>query len=160
MIRPFKKSDTVEVANLIYYTFKKFNGDAFFTESAVEKTLDNFDSEKHSEDELFEIMGKSELFYVHEIDGEIVGALRGYKNKLSSLFVSENYHGKGIGQKLVKTFEDEVIKRGSEFVELNSSLFSVNFYLKQGYEKVSDIVDFEGLKVYKMKKYFSNPSDE
>ncbi|HOO32976.1 MAG TPA: GNAT family N-acetyltransferase [Thermotogota bacterium] len=153
MIRPFKKSDTVAVADLVYETFKKYNGDAYFTDGAVEKTLDNFDTKNHTEDELYEIIGKPEIFYVYEIDGEIVGALRGNLNKLNSLFVSGNHHGNGIGQKLVKAFEEEVIKRGSEYVELTASLFAVNFYLKQGYEKTSDIVDFEGLKVYRMKKY-------
>ncbi len=152
MIRPFKKSDTVDVANLIYETFKKYNGDAFFKEGAVEKTLENFDTEKKSEDELYDFIGQCDIFYVYEIDGKIAGAVRGYKNKLSSLFVSGNYHGKKIGQKLIQAFEEAVIKKGSEYIELTATLHAVNFYLKQGYEKTSDIIDYDGLKVYPMKK--------
>lgn len=97
MIRPFKKSDTVAVANLIYNTFKTYNGDAYFQEGAVEKTLENFDTKKKSEDELSAFIGQCDIFYVYELDEQVVGAVRGYKNKLSSLFVSGDYHGKKIG---------------------------------------------------------------
>ena len=152
MIRAFRKSDTLETANMIYETFKKYNGDAYFIEGAVEKTLDHFNTQKYNEDELFKIIGQSEIFFVYEFDGKIVGAARGLKNKLSSLFVSGNHHGKGIGQKLIQAFEKEAIKRGSSYIELTASLYALNFYLKQGYEKVSGIIDFEGLKVYSMKK--------
>ncbi|HOO32979.1 MAG TPA: GNAT family N-acetyltransferase [Thermotogota bacterium] len=152
MIRLFKKSDTVSVANLIYNTFKTYNGDAYFQEGAVEKTLENFDTEKKSEDELFDFIGRCDIFFVYEFDGQIAGVVRGYKNKLSSLFVSGDHHGKKIGQKLIQAFEEEVIKRGSDYIELTATLYAVNFYLKQGYEKTSDIIDYDGLKVYPMKK--------
>ena len=40
---------------------------------------------------------------------EIVGVVRGSKDKMRSLFVNRKFHRMGVGQKLVRRFEKERI---------------------------------------------------
>jgi GNAT superfamily N-acetyltransferase len=90
---------------------------------------------------------------VAEMDGQIVGVLRGGRTDemgrtvLQSLFVSGNYHRQGIGRKLVERFEKEYIARGVTVFKLLATLHAVPFYLAMGYRKstgVRFIHSFEG----------------
>jgi histone acetyltransferase (RNA polymerase elongator complex component) len=151
-IRKFRKQDTKEVALLAMNTFEKYNGSDFFSKDGVEKTLDFFDPSKNTEKELQEKFAKTPIFYVAEENNKIVGMIRGLPNKISSLFVDETQHKKGVGKKLMLQFEKEAKEKKSEYIKVKSSLFATAFYQKMGYKKTTGIKNFMGLKVYNMKK--------
>jgi GNAT superfamily N-acetyltransferase len=151
-IRKFKKGDTKAVARLIVRTFKKYNGEDFFDQEGVSKTLDLFDIKKNTEEQLIERFKKTPIFYVAEVDGKIIGMIRGLPNKISSFFVDGQEQGKGVGKKLIRRFELEAKKRKSEYIKIRASLYATAFYQKRGYKKTTGIRNFMGLKVYNMKR--------
>jgi predicted N-acetyltransferase YhbS len=136
----------------LWPTFEKYNGSDFFSEDGVQKTLDFFDPSKNTEKELQEKFTKTSIFYVAEENNKIVGMIRGLPNKISSLFVDETQHNKGIGKKLMLQFEKEAKEKKSEYIKVKASLFATSFYQKVGYKKTTGIRNFMGLKVYNMKK--------
>jgi GNAT superfamily N-acetyltransferase len=78
---------------------------------------------------------RSEMAYVAEEDGEIVGVLRGRKERLGSLFVRGDRHRRGIGRMLVERFEQECLERSMSVIRVASSLYAVPFYLEMGYKR-------------------------
>jgi GNAT superfamily N-acetyltransferase len=101
--------------------------------------------------------------WVAKVDETIVGVLRGGRvdelgrTVLQSLFVSGKYHRRGIGQVLVRKFEQEYIRRGVNVFKLLATLHAVPFYVSIGYKKstgVRTIHSFEerGLPSQPMKK--------
>lgn len=72
-------------------------------------------------------------------EGEIVGVLRGRKERLASLFVRGDYQRQGIGRWLVERFEQESIKLGVKVIRLSATLFAVPFYLAMGYKRSTNV---------------------
>ncbi len=154
MIRRFQKQDTMAVADLAKQTFAACNSDDYFDIAGVEKTLDSFDTAKHSERELYSSLNSTDIFYVYQENGNITGMVRGKKNRVHTLFVGVDRQNKGIGRKLMEKFEQSAKEQGAEFVEIHASLAAAAFYEKMGYKKISGVCNFEGLKIYNMRKDF------
>ncbi len=154
MIRRFRKQDTIAMADLARGTFAACNAEDYFDIEGVEKTLDSFDTAKHSEQELFSSLSSTDIFYIFEEDGKITGMIRGKKNRVHTLFVSVGRQNKGIGRKLMEKFEKSAIEQRAEFIEIHASLAAAAFYEKMGYKKLGGVCDFEGLKIYNMRKDF------
>lgn len=154
MIREFRKQDTISVADLVWKTFKQFNGNDYFDYAGVQATLDCFDSSIHSEQTLYDTFATSDIIYVYEKDNEILGIIRGSKNKINTFFVDETLQGQGIGKQLINVFEHEALLQKTKLIEINSSIYAAPFYEKMGYIKKSEIENFMGLKVYFMEKLF------
>jgi GNAT superfamily N-acetyltransferase len=99
----------------------------------------------------------SEMVYVAEEDGEIMGVLRGRKERLGSLFVRPDRHRQGIATRLVERFERECRERGYELIRVASSLYGIPFYESMGYKRstgvrLTECFDGHGLPVQPMKK--------
>jgi predicted N-acetyltransferase YhbS len=154
MIRTFEKKDTIAVADLAKKTFAACNAGDYYDYSGVEKTLSSFDAAQHSEQALFDAFNSTDVFFVYEENGNIIGMVRGRKNRIHSMFVGIAHQNKGIGKSLIKKFEQSVIAQGSTYIEIHASLTAAAFYERMGYEKLGDICDFEGLKIYNMYKEF------
>lgn len=123
-IRPCKKDDLIQCQEL-------FNLPELATASGdllPVAYLRNFLSEKY--------------FLVAEDNGKIIGALYGEKLKAGgtmmwALAVDSNYQGKGIGTKLMKTFEKNARLDNRKWIVLHASIKTertVNFYRKLGYD--------------------------
>jgi GNAT superfamily N-acetyltransferase len=79
---------------------------------------------------------RAPLVWVAENEqNEIVGMLRGRKDRLHSLFVGGDHHRMGIGRLLVQHFEQECLCLGSQKITLASSLYAIPFYQSLGYKK-------------------------
>ena len=151
IIRKFTEEDMKEVSDLATETFERYCGSDYFDESGVQKVLDSWDYRKNMN--FMDDMNTTDIFFVAaEPRGGIVGLIRGTLNGINSLFVKGEFHKKGIGSLLMKKYEDEAKRQGSREISLKSSLFAASFYERMGYEKVSDLINFEGLKVYSMRK--------
>lgn len=83
------------------------------------------------------------IFLVVEEDNKVIGFILGYPLTqklvyLDLMTVHKNYRGKGIGQKLIKTFKEELKKRGVKEYLLFTPSFNkrtINFYQKKGLKK-------------------------
>lgn len=78
---------------------------------------------------------RSEMVFVARDEGEIVGVLRGRRERLASLFVRGDHHRQGIGRRLVERFEQECCGQGVTVIRVASSVYAVPFYLAMGYKR-------------------------
>ena len=60
----------------------------------------------------------SEMVFVAERQGEILGVLRGRTTRLGSLFVRGDCHRQGIGRGLVTRFEQECVGQGGSTIKV------------------------------------------
>ena len=103
---------------------------------------------------------RSEVVYVAEEEGTIVGVLRGRTGVLASLFVHGECHRRGIGRLLVARFESLCRRRGAAAIRVASTLFAVPFYQALGFVRTTGVRpcrSFEGtdLTYQPMKKSLS-----
>jgi GNAT superfamily N-acetyltransferase len=154
-IRKFGRGDTKEVAALIFSTYKLFLSKEYFEKRAIQEYLDYYDPEKNSEVELLKRLNTAPIFYVAIGKDEIIGMIRGRKDKIINLYVNGSQHQKGIGRSLVQRFESEAKRLGSKEIKIHASLYATPFYQKLGYKKTTGIRNFHGLKVQPMKKILS-----
>ncbi|MEZ4740897.1 MAG: GNAT family N-acetyltransferase [Bdellovibrionota bacterium] len=70
------------------------------------------------------------------VDGVICGVAASVKNRIWLLYLHPSWIGKGIGEKLLQRLESDMRKKGIRKITLESSLNALNFYLRNGYQKV------------------------
>lgn len=158
-IRPFREGDAAAVGRLIADTYAQFNL-AFLPPQDRGPFLGPFQHAASPDETHLEAIRRvvrSPLLYVAEEGGEIVGVLRGRKERLASLFVRGDRHRQGIGRMLVQRFEDAVAKQGSIVVRVAATLYAVPFYLAMGYKRSTGVrsgwsFEGRGLPVQPMKK--------
>jgi len=145
-IRDYRDSDAQEVGGLIADTFSEFNLSS--TSDAERASLMGPFLYARSPDEGHRaaIAGAipSEMVFVAEWDGEIVGVLRGRMTRLGSLFVRGDHHRQGIGRRLVDRFEREVAAQGGTAIKVAATLFAVPFYLAMGYRRTTGVRAYHG----------------
>ena len=159
LIRDYTESDAIQVGVLIADTYSDYNL-SFASPDQKKAFLGPFQHARSPEklhlDAIADVI-KASMVFVAEMDGVIVGVLRGRKDKLQSLFVRGDVHRQGIGRQLVNRFEQECAKQGSRKIILMSTLYAVPFYQVMGYRKSTGIrsmhsFDGEGLQYQPMKK--------
>jgi len=119
IIRDYQDRDAPNVGRLIADTYATYNLD-FLTPKARGPFLGPFQHAHSSEPAHQEAIAqviRSEMVFVAEVDGEIVGVLRGRKERLGSLFVSGDHHRLGIGRRLVEHFGFQVCVSGMDLQE-------------------------------------------
>jgi GNAT superfamily N-acetyltransferase len=72
---------------------------------------------------------------------------------LLTIFVLPEYHGQGVGQKIIKTLEQDELFLRAKRIEIPASITACGFYEKMGYAYVNGnkLIDGEGH--YRMEKY-------
>lgn len=136
-IRRYEESDAESVGRLIADTYGEFNL-SFLPPEERGPFLGPFRHARSSEEEHKEaIRGvvRSAMVYVAEDGGEIIGVLRGRRERLASLFVRADHHRQGIARALVERFEKDSIGLGVTVVRVAATLYAVPFYLAMGYKK-------------------------
>ena len=115
-IRAYDKSDAESVGRLIADTYGEFNLD-FASPEDKAKLLGPFQFAQSTDvaDRLAIAQAiRASMVFVAEDEGEIVGVLRGRKERIQSLFVRGDYHRRGIGRQLVERCEQECIHQGRD----------------------------------------------
>lgn len=113
-VRRFEEEDAQEVRNLIVRNFLEVNSKDYGI-SAMEKLAKAYDAEK-----VLNVASYAHM-YVFEFDGKIIGtgsisSFWGSETEsiLLSIFVLPEFHGKGVGRKIINTLEtDEFYVRAS-----------------------------------------------
>lgn len=158
-IRPYREADAEQVGRLIAETYSRFNL-AFATPEELPKLLGPFrhawSTDPAHQQAIAQVI-RSATVLVAEEDGEIVGVLRGRRERLASLFVQGDHQRRGIGRQLVARFEQESINQGVQVIRLAATLYAIPFYEALGYRKTTGIRNgwsFEGrgLRYQPMKK--------
>jgi GNAT superfamily N-acetyltransferase len=162
-IRDYRESDAQTVGQLIADTYGEFNL-SFVPTADRGPFLGPFQYARSPDRTHREAVARairSEIVLVAEEDGEIVGVLRGRKERLASLFVRGDRHRRRIGQRLVERFEQESQRQGVTVIRVAATLYAVPFYLKMGYKRSTGMRagwSFEGtgLKIQPMKKILTS----
>jgi GNAT superfamily N-acetyltransferase len=158
-IRRYREDDAQDVGRLIAGTYGEFNL-SFAPPGDRGAFLGPFQyaySPDQGHQEAIARAIRSEMVFVAEEEGEIVGVLRGRRERLASLFVRGDRHRQGIGRRLVKRFEQESLAQGVGVIRVASTLFAVPFYLAMGYKRSTGVrtgwsFQGTGLRVQPMRK--------
>jgi GNAT superfamily N-acetyltransferase len=141
-IRPYQDTDSRAVGRLIADTYGEYNL-SFLPQEERGPYLGPFQYARSQEpahqEEIARTLQASLVFVAEDDNGEIVGVLRGRKDRLQSLFVRGDRHHRGIGRRLVERFEQECISLGGEVIRLASTLYAVPFYQRLGYKKSTGV---------------------
>jgi GNAT superfamily N-acetyltransferase len=136
-IRDYCEKDAQSVGRLIADTFSEFNL-GFASPAQRRAFLGPFlhaRSPEQAHQEAIARVIRSEMVFVAEEAGEIVGVLRARRQRLASLFVRGDCHRQGIGRKLVEHFEEESRRQGVTVIRVAATLYGVPFYLALGYKR-------------------------
>lgn len=158
-IREYTESDAEPVGKLIADTYSRFNL-AHLSPEELKLGLGPFQhawSEDETHKEKIARMIRSEWVFVAVDEDEIVGVLRGRKERLASLFVRSDYHHQGVARRLVERFEEECQKDAPMVIRLSATVYAVPFYLQMGYKKSTGLrsgwsFDYHGLPMQPMRK--------
>ena len=148
-IRDYHENDAPSVGRLIADTYGEYNLD-FLPAEARGPFLGPFQharSPDKAHQEAIARVIRSEMVFVAEDDGQIVGVLRGRKERLASLFVRGDHHRQGIGRRLVERFEQACLEQGVQVIRVAATLYAVPFYLAMGYKRSTGVQSgwsFEG----------------
>lgn len=140
-IRAYDGTNFHEVSSLLAtmmkeHTFKNVN------DRSKEKFLGIFnyvDSKDPSHvRELERTLAMSDIWIAYDGD-QIVGIVRGSKDNILNLFVTDDYARQGIGRELVEIFEKKCQTEGFPYVRLSSTVEAVGFYENLGYKKTTGL---------------------
>jgi len=162
-IRHYNESNAPSVGKLIADTYSEFNL-SFASSEERDLLLGPFRHARSQEKENRKAIARvirASIVFVAQDEGEIVGVLRGRKEKLQSLFVAGDRHRQGIGRRLVERFEQECIGQGAAVIRVAATLYAVPFYMAMGYKKSTGVrsmksFDGSGLRYQPMKKVLAH----
>lgn len=158
-IRSYREDDAPAVGRLIADTYGEYNL-SFAPPEGRGPFLGPFQHARSPEPAHQEAIARvirSEMVFVAEEEGEIVGVLRGRRERLGSLFVRGDRHRRGIGRGLVEHFEQECRRQRMTVIRVAATLYAVPFYLAMGYKRSTGVrtgwsFQGRGLKIQPMKK--------
>lgn len=130
-IRSFRKEDAEKVSKLICKTLKEVNIKDY-PKGVIDKLCQKYSTQG------VEKLSQERDFFVLLDNSKIVGVGSLYRNIVYTVFIDPDVHGKGLGTKIMKYFEETIKQRGFQTVELPSSLTASGFYKKLGYTKIKE----------------------
>lgn len=144
-IREYHDDDFFQVSTLIEKLFKKF----IIPDASPEGALYWTDFHSLSISNKLNItkrFNSCPIRFVAVINDEIVGVVMGTATELVRIFVCEPCHGKGIGEKLVESFEAEMTKIGVKNYKITASLYAIPFLNENGLQKINGREKFSRIK--------------
>ena len=152
-VRRFEEEDADEVSKLIVRNFLEVNSKDYGI-AAMEKLAKIYDSGK--------VLNISQYahMYVFEWNGKIVGtgsisSFWGSKTEsiLLTIFVLPEFHGKGIGRKIINTLEQDEFYVRATCVEIPASITATEFYRKFGYDYKNGVKELDEEHHYRLEKF-------
>jgi GNAT superfamily N-acetyltransferase len=166
IVRDYQESDAPSIGRLIADTYATYNLN-FLPPEQIGPFLGPFQharSADPADQAAVAQVIRSEMVYVaervSETGVEIVGVLRGRKERLASLFVRGDCHRQGVGRALVEQFERASHAMGVQVIRVAATLYGVPFYLAMGYKRSTGVrtswsFDGHGLPIQPMRKVLS-----
>lgn len=151
--RKFKNSDADEVANLVIRNLKEVNIKDYGKE-AIDELVKTHDAQW-----ILYVASYAHMYvFCHHDKIVATGSISSYwgsptESILLTIFVLPEYHGMGIGRKIITTLEqDELFTRASR-IEIPASITAVEFYRKFGYDFKNGKKELDEEKLYRLEKY-------
>ena len=80
-----------------------------------------------------------QLMLVVEKDGQIVGGALGFGDTLRVIALKPEVRGKGLGRRLIQTFEVSAMRHGVPMISLGAAEYAKAFYERMGYRGKSSM---------------------
>ena len=146
-IRQFRNSDAEAISAIILENLKDINSQ-HYSDSTITNLIAEFQPEKliaHAE---------NELIVVADLYDELIGTatINIKEGMFGTVFVKPEYHGKGLGKKLMRSLEELLKESGKTKFELHASVTAVKFYEKIGYHNNGKVQDKYYGESFKMSK--------
>lgn len=146
LVREFHTDDATRVSEIIRENLIKVN-----IKDYPKKIINNM-CERFTP-EYINTLKDSRSLYVALYNSEVVGTASLDNDKIYTVFVDMNYHGKGIGRTLMNFVERVALNAGIKSVQLPASLTASEFYKKLGYHIVTEAESEENGKNIVMEKF-------
>lgn len=153
IIRKFKDKDAEQISALIGRNFVEINSKDYPLEEMIKK------SKEFSPDKVRNRAANGHMYVACEGDTIIgTGTISDFwgnptESILLTIFVLPEYHGRGIGRKIIDTLEkDEYFTRANR-IEVCASITATGFYKKCGYQYKNQIKILDAEGHYKMEKW-------
>ena len=128
-IRKIKKEDAVEVSNIIRRCLREVNSKDYPKKAIT--GLCNF----FTPDLIIKNMGDRTMYVAVE-EGNVIGTSSLKGDKVFTVFVNPDYHGRGVGSKLMDKVEELARDKKYKILKVPSGLSSLDFYRHRGYKEV------------------------
>ena len=152
-VRRFREEDADEVSRLIVRNFLEVNSKDYGI-AAMEELANVYDSGK-----VLNIASYAHM-YVFEWNGMIVGtgsisSFWGSETEsiLLTVFVLPEFHGKGIGRKIIHTLEQDPFYIRASRIEIPASITAAEFYRKFGYDYKNGVMELDEEQHYRLEKF-------
>lgn len=152
-VRRFVEADADDVANLVIRNFKEVNIKDYGKE-AIDEML-----KTHDANWVLQVASYAHMYvFCHGEKIVATGSISSYwgsptESIFLTIFVLPEYHGMGIGRKIIATLEeDELYKRASR-VEIPASITAVEFYRKFGYDFKNGKKELDEESLYRLEKF-------
>ena len=133
IIRRFLSDDAEEVSKMIAKTLREVNIKDYtrqYIENFIQKIQAENIIERASQTHFYVVFDENQI-----IGSGAIGPYWDYEDEscLFTIFVQPEYHGKGIGKKIIETLEQDEYFLRAKRIEIASSITALPFYLKMGY---------------------------
>lgn len=152
-IRRFKEEDAEAVSSIVCRNFIEVNSRDYPLEDMEKLALE------YTPEKILQINSYAHTYVLCD-DNTIVatGSISSFwgsetESILLTIFVLPEYHGKGLGKKIIETLEEDEIFLRANRVEIPASITASKFYEKMGYHYKNNtkVLDDEGH--YRMEKF-------
>jgi GNAT superfamily N-acetyltransferase len=152
-IKEYEEQYFVDVFNIVHKTIEEIYP-KYYPRSAVD-FFHNHHSKENMEKQL-----PNEFTYVLFENDKLIGTGSLSQKEIKRFFILPQYQGKGYGKSLLEELEKNIEHDKYDKFILDSSLSSVDFYLKNGYSyknyKTMDLIDGSYLSYLEMDKNVNN----
>ena len=151
-IRRFAESDAIPVSEMIARTLRVSNSADYSAEYIEDLIL------RQNPERIIDLASSSHFYVIESRDGIIgCGAIGRIPDKedesfFSTVFVSPENQGKGIGRTLVGMLEKDELFTRAKRIEVAASITALGFYEKLGYVKKYGVTDPDEKGLYQLEK--------
>ena len=131
-IRKLRKEDATEVSNIIRRCLREVNSKDYPKKAIT--SLCNF----FTPDLIIKNLGDRTIYVAVE-DDKVIGTASLKGDKVFTVFVNPDYHGRGVGSKLMDKVEELAKDKKYKILKVPSGLSSVEFYKHRGYKEVKRV---------------------
>lgn len=154
--RRYEDADAEEVHSLIIRNFKEVN-----IKDYGEKAIDEL-VKTHDVAWVRQVASFAHMYvFLHEEEIVGVGSISSFwgsktESILLTVFVLPEYHGKGIGRKIIQTLEQDELFLRADRIEIPASITGAEFYRKFGYDYKNGVKKLDDEGHYRLEKFRVN----
>lgn len=152
-VRRYEDADAQAVHNLIIRNFKEVNI-RDYGEKAINELV-----KTHDVDWVRQVASYANMYvFLHKQEIVGVGSISSFwgsetESIILTVFVLPEYHGMGIGRKIIQILEQDELFTRAERIEIPASITGTEFYRKLGYDYKNGVKELDDEGHYRLEKF-------